>query len=33
MKLHILSLETAYETENNRGAMLLLYKFTQVRDH
>jgi hypothetical protein len=33
MKLYILSFDTAYETENGRGAILLLSTFTQVRDH
>jgi hypothetical protein len=33
MKLYILSFDTAYETDNSRGAMLLFPTFTQVRDH
>jgi hypothetical protein len=33
MKLYILSLGTAYETDNSREAILLLPMFTQVRDH
>jgi len=33
MKLYILSFDTAYETGNKSGAMLLLSKFTQDKEH
>jgi|688.fasta_scaffold27040_4 hypothetical protein len=33
MKLHVLSFDTAYETENSREAMLLPTTFTQLRNH
>jgi hypothetical protein len=33
MKLYILSFGTAYETDNGREAILLLHKFTQVKNH
>ena len=33
MKLYILSFDTADETDNGRGAILLLHTFTQAQDH
>lgn len=33
MKLHVLSFDTAYETENGGEAILLTTTFTQLRNH
>jgi hypothetical protein len=33
MKLHVLSFDTAYETEKGKEAMLLLTNFAQVINH